>query len=490
MTTSIANQTKTTKNVWKNNPEISFLQHKKTGKLDVLEVVQIFGNSVVEVKHFSRQQKFITIGSEMGKRIRFANKPLAWVPNILAKMSWCMYPFVETKTERKTDFMFPHEKSQDLFELKQTKTICYIDETWSGFVAQDGIKTSFRSLQKSGRMQPATDGYTISLAENDTIYIDTGKSKFIAKMVCKPQSITSAFGHNMDIPFIGLIAFIAALFTVIGVSIHKKGEVEVSALESFDRFAEVTRDIQIPPLPLEERIHIEEPIIDEIGGRKDVEKKPQKQPTKTKRGPKQKKNSASRNEGAVNDLMSDLEFEVEESGNMNHALAMASTNSNSFFASKPMRNRGIAGSSLLVGSKKQSKLQGANNIGNKISYDNDDTLAGERQRIKISSVKSETLIIGSLDRSLIEEVIKNNMRSIRYCYSRELQKDSTLSGKVSVRFIIGKDGSVAKASIKKSTLGSKAVENCIMSRFKRFKFAQPKKGGIVIVTYPIAFYTS
>jgi hypothetical protein len=56
-----------------------------------------------------------------------------------------------------------------------------------------------------------------------------------------------------------------------------------------------------------------------------------------------------------------------------------------------------------------------------------------------------------------------------------------------VKFVIGKTGSVSKASTKTSTLGSKAVEGCINSRFMRFKFPEPKGGGIVIVSYPFIF---
>ena len=42
-------------------------------------------------------------------------------------------------------------------------------------------------------------------------------------------------------------------------------------------------------------------------------------------------------------------------------------------------------------------------------------------------------------------------------------------------------------STKSSTMGNKAVEGCINSRFQRFKFPEPKGGGIVIVSYPFIF---
>ena len=97
------------------------------------------------------------------------------------------------------------------------------------------------------------------------------------------------------------------------------------------------------------------------------------------------------------------------------------------------------------------------------------------------------VILGALDKSLIDAVIKKHMNQIRYCYQRQLNANPRLAGKVVVKFVIAKDGSVSKASTKTSTLGSAAVEGCINGRFMRFRFPEPKGGGIVIVSYPFIF---
>lgn len=54
-----------------------------------------------------------------------------------------------------------------------------------------------------------------------------------------------------------------------------------------------------------------------------------------------------------------------------------------------------------------------------------------------------------------------------------------------MKFVIGPDGSVATAQVKSSTLGSPAVESCLVGQFRRMTFPQPH--GTVVVTYPIAF---
>ena len=105
------------------------------------------------------------------------------------------------------------------------------------------------------------------------------------------------------------------------------------------------------------------------------------------------------------------------------------------------------------------------------------------------SIKSggTPIILGALDKSLIDAVIRKNMNQIRYCYQRELTKNPGLKGKIIVKFTIAADGSVSRASIKTSSMGNSAVESCITGRFKRFKFPQPKGGGVVIVSYPFIF---
>ena len=97
------------------------------------------------------------------------------------------------------------------------------------------------------------------------------------------------------------------------------------------------------------------------------------------------------------------------------------------------------------------------------------------------------VILGTMDKSLIDAVIRRNMNQIRYCYQRELTKTPGLKGKIVVKFTIAGDGSVSAASIQSTSMNSSAVENCIIGRFKKFKFPEPKGGGVVIVQYPFTF---
>jgi hypothetical protein len=118
----------------------------------------------------------------------------------------------------------------------------------------------------------------------------------------------------------------------------------------------------------------------------------------------------------------------------------------------------------------------------------------------LGSITSEPIILGAMDKSLIDAVIKRNMTQIRYCYQRELTKQPDLSGKMTIKFVIAKDGTVSSATVKTGTdetgrehtswnhadIGQK-VGDAICARFLRFQFPEPKGGGIVITSYPFIF---
>jgi Ca-activated chloride channel family protein len=105
----------------------------------------------------------------------------------------------------------------------------------------------------------------------------------------------------------------------------------------------------------------------------------------------------------------------------------------------------------------------------------------------LGAVGGDPIILGSLDRSVIDQVVKRNLNALRYCYQRELTKDPTLGGAVVVKFTIAADGTVSQAAIKSSTLGSPAVESCLVGRFLRAQFPAPAGGGTVVVSYPLVF---
>jgi len=115
-------------------------------------------------------------------------------------------------------------------------------------------------------------------------------------------------------------------------------------------------------------------------------------------------------------------------------------------------------------------------------------LSGKRSTADLDLiVAQEAVYYGSMEPRLVDEVIRRHLGGIRHCYQRELQSQPELAGRVVVKFVIARDGGVATATVRDSSLGSAAAESCIAGQFMRMRFPTPRGGGIVAVSYPFLF---
>jgi len=93
---------------------------------------------------------------------------------------------------------------------------------------------------------------------------------------------------------------------------------------------------------------------------------------------------------------------------------------------------------------------------------------------------------GSLSKEQIAKVVRAHMAGVKYCYEKELQHKTSLSGGVDIFWVIQPDGTVSKANVKQSTMGDAAVEGCIVRQVKQWSF--PKAPGQTIVgRFPFIF---
>jgi TonB family protein len=118
--------------------------------------------------------------------------------------------------------------------------------------------------------------------------------------------------------------------------------------------------------------------------------------------------------------------------------------------------------------------------------------AKERNRLRmvngIQTIPEDNNIKhGAVDRSDIDASVKRNLSKIRWCYEKELTKNSSLNGRIAINFIIDQDGSVPVAKINRSTMNNEIVEKCVVNIIKNIQFPAPRGGGIVIVNYPFVF---
>ncbi len=91
---------------------------------------------------------------------------------------------------------------------------------------------------------------------------------------------------------------------------------------------------------------------------------------------------------------------------------------------------------------------------------------------------------GRLPAEVIQRIVRQNFGRFRLCYESGLRGNPGLSGRVSTKFVIGRDGAVMQASDAGSDLPDQKVVACVVRSFNTLSFPMPE-GGIATVTYPI-----
>lgn len=98
-----------------------------------------------------------------------------------------------------------------------------------------------------------------------------------------------------------------------------------------------------------------------------------------------------------------------------------------------------------------------------------------------------TTVSGRLPPEQIQGIVRSNFSTLRTCYEAGLVHNEKLTGRVAVRFVIGRDGRVTNLSSDPTTdLPDPDVVACVLARFGELTFPKPD-GGIVTVVYPIMF---
>jgi hypothetical protein len=93
---------------------------------------------------------------------------------------------------------------------------------------------------------------------------------------------------------------------------------------------------------------------------------------------------------------------------------------------------------------------------------------------------------GSLTPEVIQRVVRESFGLFRLCYENGLWNDPNLQGRVTVKFVIDRNGAVAMAADGGSDIPNPDVVKCVVRGFGNLSFPQPQ-GGMVTVVYPIMF---
>ncbi len=475
-------------------------------KNPVLEVAEIWGDMVMDVKHFARGSKPVTVGTSTKVRWRYLGIPIAWVPSFFSKIDWVFGPTLsQAEPEWVNEFYVPTDNlPNEDFKLctwEGGNWVINISDSWAGFVDIGEERHTIQEMIESGRANNAGGGlYKIDVAEDTRVIVDLGHVIFFVQMVSPGKRVVASITESLDYPFLGILSFMVFLGVLAGVIVSTMPPRPSSeTLEIPDRFVELL--LQTPP----EELHREK---SKPSGNPDAGEGAKAKREEGKVGKKDAKmDKAKGNKVEMNKKQ--IDKEIAENAGVLGAMREGSE-LDGVFGSSGLSSDIAGGIGGLIGAKgtqigsgglgsRGSGLggggtaEGLGGLGTKgrgsgsSGYGSGGGNFGAKGEGGIGRIGGDPIILGALDKSLIDAVIKRNMNQIRYCYQRELTKNPNLGGKIVVKFVIAKDGTVSSASTKASTMGSPAVENCINGRFMRFKFPEPKGGGIVIVSYPFIF---
>jgi hypothetical protein len=111
---------------------------------------------------------------------------------------------------------------------------------------------------------------------------------------------------------------------------------------------------------------------------------------------------------------------------------------------------------------------------------------GRKTDREVAITAGNATVIGSIDKELIRQVIKEHAAQIRFCYEEQLAVNPKLAGKVSINWTIDADGNASNANVVKdgTSMVDDKVHQCMMARIVSWQFPKPKGGGIAVITYP------
>jgi hypothetical protein len=100
-------------------------------------------------------------------------------------------------------------------------------------------------------------------------------------------------------------------------------------------------------------------------------------------------------------------------------------------------------------------------------------------------IVANTEINGTLPAEVVQRIVRQNFGRFKMCYEAGLRTNPGLTGRVAVKFMIDRNGSVATAAADPSTdMADGTVVSCVVRGFLNLSFPEPKSG-MVKVIYPL-----
>jgi hypothetical protein len=445
---------------------------------DRIEVHQVWGDLLVDVRQVPADQP-VSIGSTPAWRWRLLGVDMGRIPALAARvLPWVLPLWSDVTAETRADFGvptadLPGERDWQLVRDGMVRA----GPGWTGFVDAEGER---KPLAEAAGARVSRDGSVeFPLGPGMRVVLEVAGQVFLLRRTSQAKRAVARFG--VDPGLVGFGGLVATLFA----AVIAAAPPSVSSTSALARppVTEFVAEVALPPPPQKAKVV-------EAGAKA------------AKDEGRSGKREASKKEAKGNRLevrKQPLDRDVASQSGLLAATGPAANLLGDAGLSDALR----AGVGSLIGAQGSrfgtglgnrgpglgggGEYEGIGGLGTHGPGTGDRDLGIGKVDGEIGTSSKEIVMVGNIDKALIDEVVKRHLSQIRYCYQRELVHNPALGGKIVVKFTIGSDGLVTSAAPRTSSLGNSAVEQCIAGRFLRMSFPAPMGGGMAIVSYPFLF---
>ncbi len=410
----------------------------------VLEVAQVFGENIVDVRHYRR-----------GDTVRIGMADDFVVPVDLLP-----------------EDHFP------VFSHDGQGWVAQLSPHWAGFIDHGDNRTDMHARAEAGRVR---------LDDDEVMVFEVGQSLFVARTTWRSRRLPVPVTSDVDVPMVLIAATMGFLATVLGiVAAYVPPPPETSRNDAITRIVDLELyrpkpEPQSAPAPEQGK-----PKAGGGEGPKDV--KPAREPRPGNPNEQVARDKVEEIFGGIEALAENTLSAATAAGikNLIGTHGTQAPGAGGLTAGRCL-SADCTGIGVASGDGTAPWGNGDRRKGDGKEWGGDFQLKKTEAKLQIEGTPT---MMGGIDKSDVDKVVKQHLTYLRYCYSRELQKQPQLNGKVSIRFVIAADGAVSSATVSRSTLGHPPTESCMTNKFLQMQFPELKGGGIAIITYPFVFASS
>ncbi|MBM4369336.1 MAG: AgmX/PglI C-terminal domain-containing protein [Deltaproteobacteria bacterium] len=410
----------------------------------VLEVAQVFGENIVDLRHYRR-----------GDTVRIGMTDDFVVPVDLLP-----------------EDHFP------VFTHDGQGWVAQLSPQWAGFIDQGDTRTDMHARAEAGRVR---------LDDDEVMVFEVGQSLFVARTTWRSRRLPVPVTSDVDVPMVLIAATMGFLATVLGiVAAYVPPPPETSRNDTMTRIV----DLELyRPKPEPISAPARDPGEPKAGGGQGPrETKPSRDPRPGNPDEQVARDKVEEMFRGI-DVLAESSLDAATTAGIKHLIGTHGTQAPGAGGLTAGRclSADCTGIGVASGDGTAPWGNGDRRAGNGKEWGGDFKLTKAEARLNIEGTPT---MMGGIDKADVDKVVKHHLTYLRYCYSRELQKQPQLNGKVSIRFVIAGDGSVSSATVSRSTLGHPPTESCMTNKFLQMQFPALKGGGIAIITYPFVFASS